>query len=283
MEVVDDFTIRLHSPDGLGDIPLILSAWRGGFRMVFTPSEYMKQFHIDYDSDAQKTAAENGFDSWSDYFQNRISDAPLRNTEKPQVEPWKLTQITDTIKVMERNPYFWRVDPEGNQLPYIDRVVIQIVTPDVYQLKVSGGDASIAYYRTSLDNLPLYMAGAETGDYRVALYRSHSTAWMKYFTVGRFHQDPVIRELFSNLDFRRAVVSRSRPRRDQQCHLPGIRRARRSSAAAKCFPSIRTDGGPIGRNTIRISPIDCSTRWDWTSATRKAFGCCPTVAPSTSS
>ena len=205
VEIVDDFTLRFHSPDGLGDIPLILSAWRGGFRMIFTPSEYMKQFHIDYNSDAQKLATENGFDSWTDYFQERINDAPLRNPEKPQVEPWELTQITDTIKVMERNPYFWRVDPEGNQLPYIDRVVIQIVTPDVYQLKVSGGDASIAYYRTSLDNLPLYVAGAETGDYRVMLYRSHSTAWMKYFTVGRFHQDPVIREVFSNLDFRHAL------------------------------------------------------------------------------
>ena len=60
-EVVDDFTIRLHSPDGLGDIPLILSAWRGGFRMVFTPSQYMKQFHIHHQSYADKTAAENGF------------------------------------------------------------------------------------------------------------------------------------------------------------------------------------------------------------------------------
>ena len=175
VEVGDAFTIRLHRPDGLGAIPLILSAWRGGFRMVFTPSEYMKQFHIDYNSDAQKTAAENGFDSWTDYFENRIADAPLRNTDKPQVEPWELTQITDTIKVMERNPYFWRMDPDGNQLPYIDRVVIQIVTPEVYQLKVSGGDASIAYYRTSLDNLPLYMAGTDAGDYRVILYRSHST------------------------------------------------------------------------------------------------------------
>ena len=28
--------------------------------------------------------------------------------------------------VMERNPYFWAVDAEGNQLPYIDRVVGQI-------------------------------------------------------------------------------------------------------------------------------------------------------------
>ena len=27
----------------------------------------------------------------------------------------------------ERNPYYWKVDTEGNQLPYIDRLVFNIV------------------------------------------------------------------------------------------------------------------------------------------------------------
>ena len=26
--------------------------------------------------------------------------------------------------VAERNPYYWKVDPDGKQLPYIDKIVI---------------------------------------------------------------------------------------------------------------------------------------------------------------
>jgi len=29
--------------------------------------------------------------------------------------------------VAERNPYFWKVDTAGNQLPYIDRYIVEIV------------------------------------------------------------------------------------------------------------------------------------------------------------
>ena len=32
--------------------------------------------------------------------------------------------------VAERNPFYWKVDPEGKQLPYIDKIVItQIEDP----------------------------------------------------------------------------------------------------------------------------------------------------------
>ncbi|MDN3722282.1 hypothetical protein QW131_31405 [Roseibium salinum] len=28
--------------------------------------------------------------------------------------------------MLERNPYFWQIDTEGNQLPYIDQIVAPI-------------------------------------------------------------------------------------------------------------------------------------------------------------
>jgi peptide/nickel transport system substrate-binding protein len=46
----------------------------------------------------------------------------------PQVTmgPWVAVEYrTDEILVMRRNPYFWKVDEEGNQLPYIDEAIYQ--------------------------------------------------------------------------------------------------------------------------------------------------------------
>jgi len=37
--------------------------------------------------------------------------------------PWAITEyITDELMIMRRNPYYWKVDEAGNQLPYFDEV-----------------------------------------------------------------------------------------------------------------------------------------------------------------
>ena len=54
-----------------------------------------------------------------------------------------------------RNPYYWKIDTEGTQLPYFDRVVYQMVAdPQVLLLKTMQGeidmmDQYIATRRTS--------------------------------------------------------------------------------------------------------------------------------------
>jgi peptide/nickel transport system substrate-binding protein len=37
--------------------------------------------------------------------------------------PWAITEYkTDELMIMRRNPYYWRVDEDGNQLPYLDEI-----------------------------------------------------------------------------------------------------------------------------------------------------------------
>jgi peptide/nickel transport system substrate-binding protein len=37
--------------------------------------------------------------------------------------PWVITEYyTDELMIMRRNPYYWKVDEAGNQLPYIDEI-----------------------------------------------------------------------------------------------------------------------------------------------------------------
>ena len=71
--------------------------------------------------------------------------------------------------MFERNPYYWKVDTAGNQLPYINKVVSTIVDPEVYQLKTISGEADFAMAGLSLGNYPLYKENEEKEDYRVVL------------------------------------------------------------------------------------------------------------------
>ena len=58
---------------------------------------------------------------------------------------------------MERNPYFWAVDAQGNQLPYIDKVthrLYQASAPDVLTLRVTNGEIDMQYRLMSICQPP---------------------------------------------------------------------------------------------------------------------------------
>ena len=101
-------------------------AFRGGW--VYAPKHYLKQFHPKYakknELDAKVKAAEYEF--WYQLYGNR---AEIRlNKDCPTIRAWKLmTETNVTRQMAERNPFYWKVDPEGNQLPYIDRVTYDMV------------------------------------------------------------------------------------------------------------------------------------------------------------
>ena len=100
------------------------------------PQHYLKKWHIKYNKDAGAIAKEEGFNSWIDAFVFHYNGQTGQNDfdiNMPVLKPWKLTRIDEFgNKFYERNPYYWKVDTEGNQLPYIDRQVRLIVSePEV--------------------------------------------------------------------------------------------------------------------------------------------------------
>ena len=64
---------------------------------------------------------------------------------------------------MEHNPYFWWVDTEGRQLPYIDRVTFELVTDrEVINLKASA-ELDFQFRHLSPTNLTLFKENEERG------------------------------------------------------------------------------------------------------------------------
>jgi ABC-type transport system substrate-binding protein len=74
-----------------------------------------------------REAIERGFKSWVDRWRKMgrywSEDSAHPNTNRPILQAWRLVSEPkeQTIHLV-RNPYYYRVDSRGNQLPYIDMI-----------------------------------------------------------------------------------------------------------------------------------------------------------------
>jgi peptide/nickel transport system substrate-binding protein len=127
-----------------------------------------------------------------------------KNPERPVINAWKAANDpTSDPWLATRNPYYHAVDPEGNQLPYIDGWThAWFDDNNVFDLWVTQGliDAQIRHTNTA--NFTLYKENEEVGDYRVLLWRNAST---NAFFPNISHKDPVLRALFDDARFREAL------------------------------------------------------------------------------
>ena len=178
--------------------------------IVFAPKHYLKQFHPRY-TDLKKLeelAKKEGFNYWYQLFQNK-NDVWL-NPERPVIYGWKVvspirggsTQVT-----FERNPYYWKVDTEGNQLPYIDKVVVTIVTDqEVARMKALTGEVDMQGFPIAQapQDYVLLMEGREKGGYRIIPVRiTEPNIFALGFNLN--HKDPVLRSIFNDRRFRIAM------------------------------------------------------------------------------
>src|SRR5205814_6582777 len=105
---------------------------------IYRPSQYLKQFHNKY-ADKEKLAGrvkQAGVRNWAALHTKLDSMYRNDNPDLPSLEPWVLkTRPPADRLVFERNPYYYRVDGAGHQLPYIDRVVFSIADSKIIPAK----------------------------------------------------------------------------------------------------------------------------------------------------
>ena len=134
MDKLDDYTIRytFHKPNYsfIEKAASLTGAGQSARQYscpFYAPRHYLKQFLPKYVSSAEldRKVKAYGMESWVALFirMSRLHENP----DLPVVGPWKtVTPITGDVFSLERNPYYIAVDPEGNQLPYIDRIEMNL-------------------------------------------------------------------------------------------------------------------------------------------------------------
>jgi peptide/nickel transport system substrate-binding protein len=126
------------------------------------------------------------------------------NPERPVLGGWVAKNpLSEELFLMERNPYFFAVDAEGHQLPYLDTVSHRLFeTPDVFDLWIINGEIDFQSRHVNLANFTLYKENEESGDYRVLIGKSAShPAIQLNLTV----QNEQLREFFNKREVRIAL------------------------------------------------------------------------------
>ena len=207
IEKVDDVTVTFTAAQANPALPIVVARSGQGFPVA--PRHYLENWHADYNDEAQAVAEAEGFDTWAAAFQFHMNGQTGQNDfdpDLPVVKPWMLDQVDDFgNKFYVRNPFYWKVDTEGNQLPYIDRQVrLLLGEAEVVILNVQAGTVDYGFYNLEVSDLPVLKAGEADGNYTTILWPADQGAMSKYqfnITVS----DPVLNEIFNDLRFRQAM------------------------------------------------------------------------------
>lgn len=210
--VVDDttFTLTFDMPSGGILRDLAITGW-ASYNDVIKPKHYLAAYHPAYaDADELNAALEaEGLtaEDWPTLFNNVDCLQNQIMQEKcigfPQLTPWLVTEVSESGTIMERNPYYWKVDSEGKQLPYIDRLVAQVFGDgELVNLGVLSGDIDFLY-GTDYTNYPLYRENEAAGGYVTIPLILHADPTALY--IQTCNADPAYLEVAGDVRFRQAV------------------------------------------------------------------------------
>jgi peptide/nickel transport system substrate-binding protein len=211
VERLDDtsFSVTYPAPNGLFIQRLASS---DGVDLTRFPRHYLEQFHQSYNPEGiDEMVAQEGLADWIQLLSNKGQDpnAVWRNPDLPSLHAWQILipySGDNTRVVAERNPYYWKVDPEGNQLPYINRTIFEIGEDvETLVLKALNGEIDMQDRHIGTpSNKAVFFDNMEAGNYRFFDTVPEGMNTM-VIALNLTHKDPVKREMFGNKEFRIAL------------------------------------------------------------------------------
>ncbi len=204
-DVIDDVTVRYSwtrpNPDFLprlaGASPLYM----------YRPAHYLKKFHARYTDEGKLNSAakEKGQRNWAAMHNKQDNMYKNDNINLPNLQPWINTTSAPAERfVFERNPYFHRVDSQGRQLPYINRVILNITSGKLIPAKAGTGESDLQARYLRFDNYTFLRRNERQSGFRTLLWReakgSHIALYPNLNAV-----DASWRTLIRDARFRRAL------------------------------------------------------------------------------
>src|SRR5690606_2630678 len=103
-----------------------------------------------------------------------------------------------------RNPYYHRVDKDGNQLPYVDQVVMTVADGKIIPAKTQAGEANLQARGIGFSDITVLKKGEAQAGYKTLLWpisKGAQISLLPNLTV----KDPVWRQLMRDSRFRHAL------------------------------------------------------------------------------
>jgi peptide/nickel transport system substrate-binding protein len=169
----------------------------------FAPGAFLEQFHANFAEEAelQEMATAASFETWVQLFNEKNN---WWTVGRPTLGVFMPTNgLSEEQFIVERNPYFWQVDSEGNQLPYVDRIThLLFETPDAFNTRIIAGEVDFQARHVSIGDFTLLKENEGAGDYQVV---NGVTANHIAFQPNHAANDPRLREFFGSRDVRIAL------------------------------------------------------------------------------
>lgn len=225
--VVDEttFQIKLYSPK-----PMLLQSIAIDNKWMFAPKHWYKDIVAFDSSKAHWSGIEDlslvGGDGLADVTEEEaLANAKARSNlynfdnytslgkelgymywnyaGRPTLRAWNITSaLTEQTLVFERNPYFWKTDAEGRQLPYIDTVEMVTMDTGLYAQEMIAGNLDMA--SVEMADYPTFKAGENTSNYTV--YANPQPNWTCCsIELNQTYADEQYAALFNEIDFRHAL------------------------------------------------------------------------------
>jgi len=172
----------------------------------YTPSAFMKQFHEDYAdaADITKMIEEEEVSDWVRLWGLRNNFAT--NPGHPWMGHFVVDSESDTLWTLSSNPYFFEVDPEGNQLPYNDGLqVIRVESREVAVFRSMAGETDFGGPDFLIQEIPLYRTNMEKGDFSIKIWPSTGGGDISMTVCQTCNQDAETGRMLRTKDFRRAM------------------------------------------------------------------------------
>ena len=206
VEFIDKHTVRFtwEKPN-----PYFLPALAGPRPLyLYMPRHYIKKFHVDFASKKllrKMTKKGKKPKRWAKYHRKRGRMYRFQNPKLPTLQPWIPTTKPPADRyVFVRNPYYHRVDENGRQLPYTDRLIFSIADSKIVAAKAGAGETDLQARYLRFTDFTFLKRGEERGKHKVFQWKTATGAQIALYP-NLNHKDPVWRKLFQDVRFRRAL------------------------------------------------------------------------------
>ena len=234
VQIVDDSTFKVFFDDPNfsfmeSTAMNIFSGIKGCPRCFISPSHIQKRYHIKYNNAEIPAILEaNDQPNW---VKNFSFIRNVRGFDGPPSEPiptdydinyiyrgdnhynpvlggfWARSQKSGAESTeFERNHYHPSIDPEGNQLPYMDEWIgIRTESREVGIFRTMNGESDWSRWDLQTKEMPLYLQNSVQGDYSVLKHDSPDGADSTFINNQEYVDDPEIGQLLRTRDFRIAL------------------------------------------------------------------------------
>lgn len=216
LEIADDFTFNITFAEPTGRFLKnmgMANLWNP-YCFLLKPKHYLSQFHKAYLSDEELKSlcdAEGvSVDEWAQVLGDKGANwwgggCEHEAEAMPVLRGWIVKESPEELIIMERNPYYWKVDTEGKQLPYVERIDgVVVADPENIPASIISGEGNYQREILKHTDIALYKEHEAENDWKLTLDMVYHNAPVALF-INYNNLDENWREIVLQKDFRHAI------------------------------------------------------------------------------